>query len=167
MQVTAPGRGQLIVRGPQNITQYYLSDKAPMYDGGWLFARDVVDLSVDGWMQIVDRVDETILSGGENIYPQEVELFLKKHPLVEDAAIIGLPDEKWGEKVVALIIRKNEQLQEEDIESYCLESDELARFKRPRKVVFVEALSKNVFGKIERYKLVEQYSYLADPGGSV
>ena len=162
MQVTPPGRGQLIVKGPQNITQYYLSEKAPMYDDGWLFARDVVDLSDSGWMQIVDRVDETILSGGENIYPQEVEMFLKKHPLVEDAAVIGLPDAKWGERVIALIIRKNTELQEEDIEKYCLESDELARYKRPRKVVFVEELSKNVFGKLERYKLKEKYSYLAD-----
>ncbi len=162
LQVAHPGRGQLIVRGPQNITQYYLSEKTPLYDNGWLFARDVVDLSDAGWMQIVDRVDETILSGGENIYPQEVEMFLKKHPLVEDAAVIGLPDLKWGEKVIALIIRKSAELQEEDIESYCLESDELARYKRPRKVVFVEELSKNVFGKLERYKLKEQYGYLAD-----
>jgi fatty-acyl-CoA synthase len=161
MQITPPGRGQLIVRGPQNIRQYYLSQKAPIYDDGWLFARDVVDLGDSGWMQIVDRVDETILSGGENIYPQEVEMFLKKHPLVADAAVIGLPDAKWGERVIALIMRKSAELQEEDIENYCLESDELARYKRPRKVVFVEELSKNVFGKLERYKLKEQYGYLA------
>jgi fatty-acyl-CoA synthase len=162
VQITPPGRGQLIVKGPQNITQYYLSEKAPIYDDGWLFARDVVDLNDSGWMQIVDRVDETILSGGENIYPQEVEMFLKKHPLVADTAVIGLPDVKWGECVIALIIRKGAELQAEDIESYCLESDELARYKRPRKVVFVEELSKNVFGKLERYKLKKQYGYLAD-----
>ena len=162
-QVTPPERGQLIVRGPQNITQYYLSEKAPLYDDGWLFARDVVDFNESGHMQIVDRLDGTILSGGENIYPQEVEMFLKNHPLVEDVAVIGLPDEKWGERVIALIIRKSAELQEEDIEKYCLSSDELARYKRPRKVVFVEELSKNVFGKLERYKLKEQYGYLADP----
>jgi fatty-acyl-CoA synthase len=69
---------------------------------------------------------------------------------------------KWGERVIALIIRKHAELQEADIENFCLESDELARFKRPRKVVFVEELSKNVFGKLERYKLKEQYGYLAD-----
>ncbi len=138
-----------------------------MYDKGWLFARDVVDLSDAGWMQIVHRVDETILSGGENIYPQEVEMFLKKHPLVEDAAVIGLPDLKWGERVVALIIRKSAALQAEDIEIYCLESDELARYKRPRRVVFVEELSKNVFGKLERYKLKAQYAHLADQADDV
>jgi acyl-CoA synthetase (AMP-forming)/AMP-acid ligase II len=160
-QVPRGGRGQLIVRGPQNIPRYYLSEKAPMYDDGWLFARDVVDLKDSGWMQIVDRVDETVLSGGENIYPQEVEMFLKKHPLVEDVAVIGLPDVRWGERVIALIIRKSEELQEEDIEKFCLESDELARYKRPRQVVFVKELSRNVAGKLERYKLKEQYRYLA------
>lgn len=161
-QIAAPGRGQLIVRGPQNITQYYLSEKTPQYDDGWLFARDVVDIDNSGYMQIVDRVDETILSGGENIYPQEVEMFLKTHPLVEDVAVIGLPDARWGEKVVALIIRKSAELDEAAIENYCLQSDELARFKRPRQVVFVQELSKNVFGKLERYKLKDQYLHLAD-----
>lgn len=161
-QVTLPGRGQLIVKGPQNISQYYLSEKKPMLDDGWLFARDVVDVNESGWMQIVDRVDQTILSGGENIYPQEVEMFLKKHPLIEDVAVIGVSDMKWGEKVVALVVRKSPELQEADIEKFCLETDELARYKRPRKVLFVQELSKNVFGKLERPKLKEQYRYLAD-----
>lgn len=161
-QIAAPGRGQLIVRGPQNITEYYMSEKTPQYDDGWLFARDVVDINELGYMQIIDRVDETILSGGENIYPQEVEMFLKSHPLVADVAVIGLPDTKWGERVVALIVSKNTELDERGIEKFCLESDELARFKRPRQVVFVKELSKNVFGKPERYKLKAQYMYLAD-----
>jgi long-chain acyl-CoA synthetase len=161
-QVVFPGRGQLIVKGPQNISEYYLSEKKPMLDDGWLFARDVVDVNEFGWMQIVDRVDQTILSGGENIYPQEVELFLKKHPLVEDVAVIGVPDMKWGEKVVALIVRKSEELREEDIEKFCVATDELARYKRPRKVLFVEELSKNVFGKLERPKLKDRYRHLGD-----
>ena len=161
-QIAAPGRGQLVVKGPQNITEYYLSEKTPQYDDDWLFARDVVDINEFGFMQIIDRVDETILSGGENIYPQEVEMFLKSHPLVADVAVIGLPDEKWGERVVALIIGKSTELNQGEIERYCLESDELARYKRPRQVVFVEELSKNVFGKLERYKLKEKYKYLAD-----
>jgi long-chain acyl-CoA synthetase len=161
-QITPPGRGQLIVKGPQNISQHYLSDQKPELDDGWLFARDVVDVNESGWMQIVDRVDQTILSGGENIYPQEVELFLKKHPLIEDVAVIGVPDMKWGEKVVALVVRKSNDLKEEDIEKFCLEHDEFARYKRPRKVVFVQELSKNVLGKLERAKLKEQYRHLGE-----
>ncbi|MGD0238463.1 MAG: AMP-binding protein [Syntrophorhabdales bacterium] len=161
-QITPPGRGQLIVKGPQNISQFYMSEKKPDLDDGWLFARDVVDVNGSGWMQIVDRVDQTILSGGENIYPQEVESFLRKHPLIEDVAVIGVPDMKWGEKVVALVVRKSNELQEEDIEKFCLEHEELARYKRPRKVVFVEELSKNVLGKLERAKLKEQYRHLGE-----
>jgi len=156
--VAAPGRGQLIIRGPQNAGQYYLSDKSPLYDDGWLFARDVVDINQSGYMQIIDRVDETILSGGENIYPQEVEMFLKKHPEIEDAAVIGIPDPTWGEMVVALIVRKHDDLREELVEKYCLESGELARYKRPRKVIFVDELPKNIFGKTERHQLMAKYS---------
>ena len=156
-QVAKPGRGQLIVKGPQNIHRYYLSDVTPRYSDGWLFARDVVDVGPTGYMQIIDRVDETILSGGENVYPQEVEMFLKKHPLVADAAVIGVPDPQWGERVVALIVRKNATVDEQAIESWCVTSEELARYKRPRQVIFVDELPKNVFGKTERYKLKEQY----------
>ena len=136
----------MIVKGPQNISQHYLSEQKPELDDGWLFARDVVDVNDSGWMQIVDRVDQTILSGGENIYPQEVELFLKKHPLIEDVAVIGVPDMKWGEKVVALVVRKSNELQEGDIEKFCLEHDEFARYKRPRKVVFVRGPEQECFG---------------------
>ena len=155
--ITPPGRGQLIVRGPQNVERYYLSDQAPPYRGGWLYARDVVDVNSSGYMQIVDRLDETILTGGENVYPQEVEAVLKSHPLVEDAAVIGLPDPRWGEAVVAVVVRRSPAVTEEDLEAYCLSSDELARYKRPRRIIFVEEIPKNVFGKVERYKLRVRY----------
>jgi len=161
-EVAHPGRGQLVVSGPQNVKAYYKSDQAPRYHDDWLYARDVVDFTASGYMQIVDRVDDTILSGGENIYPQEVEMVLRDHPLVEDAAVIGLPDERWGQIVVALIVRKSDELDEQAIEAYCLGSDALARYKRPRRVLFVDALEKNVFGKIERYKLREKYAWLTD-----
>lgn len=161
-RIVPPGRGQLIVRGPQNITQYYLSEKAPLYGDGWLFARDVVDLAPSGYMQILDRVDETILTGGEIVYPQEVEMFLEQHPSIVAAAAIGLPDPKWGEIVVALIVRNSQTLDAEAVERHCLESEELARYKRPRRVIFVDALPQNVFGKLERYKLREQYRALPE-----
>ncbi len=161
-EVVPPERGQLVVAGPQNVRSYYVSDKAPRYHEDWLYARDVVDFTPSGYMQIVDRVDDTILSGGENVFPQEVEMVIRDHHLVEDAAVIGLPDDRWGEIVVALIVRKSDDLNEEAIENFCVESDRLARYKRPRRILFVDALEKNVFGKIERYKLREKYAALAD-----
>lgn len=157
-EVPRPGRGQLVVRGPQNIQGYYMSDKTPRIKDGWLFARDVVDVSIEGYLQIVDRVDSTILSGGENVYPQEVEMFLKRHPAVEDVAVTGVADERWGERVVALIVSNDPNLTEQDIDNWCLEhSGELARYKRPRQIAFVNELPKNVFGKLERYKLKDRF----------
>ena len=157
-EVPKPGRGQLLVAGPQNIKHYYKSDAAPRYMDGWLYARDVVDIDAAGYMQIVDRVDSTILSGGENVYPQEVEMFLKKHPAIDDVAVTGVADQRWGERVVALIVSHDPSLDGQQIENWCLEnSSELARYKRPRQVVFVDELPKNVFGKLERYKLKEKF----------
>lgn len=165
--VAGPGRGQLVVKGPQNIEHYYMSDMVPRIEDGWLFTRDVVDLNPDGYMQIVDRVDSTILSGGENVYPQEVEMFLKKHPAVEDVAVTGVPDPKWGEKVVALVVSSDPNLDEVGIEKWCIEnSGGLARYKRPRSVVFVSELPKNVFGKLERYKLKDKFNAVLTDGES-
>ncbi|NNN19957.1 MAG: acyl--CoA ligase [Acidimicrobiaceae bacterium] len=157
-EVSRPGRGQLVVKGPQNVQRYYMSDLAPRFTDGWLFARDVVDIGSAGYLQIIDRVDSTILSGGENVYPQEVEMFLKTHPSIEDAAVTGIADPTWGERVVALVISNDPELTEQDIESWSLEnSAKLARYKRPRQIVFVSSLPKNVFGKLERYKLKDEF----------
>ena len=135
-----------------------MSDLAPRFTDGWLFARDVVDIGSAGYLQIIDRVDSTILSGGENVYPQEVEMFLKTHPSIEDAAVTGIADPTWGERVVALVISNDPELTEQDIESWSLEnSAKLARYKRPRQIVFVSSLPKNVFGKLERYKLKDEF----------
>lgn len=97
-RIRTPGRGQIILKGPQNIKDYYCSSEKPVLKDDWLFARDVVDVDEQGYMQIVDRVDESIISGGENVYPQEVELFLQRHPLIADVAVFGVPDKKWGGK---------------------------------------------------------------------
>lgn len=162
--VIPPGRGQLIVRGPQNIERYYLSDQAPPYRQGWLYARDVVDVGSSGYMQVVDRLDETILTGGEIVYPQEVEAVLTSHPLVEDAAVIGVADPEWGEAVVAVVAPKTPDLTESDLEAHCLASGVLARYKRPRRVIFAEQIPRNVFGKVERYKLRARYGGRETPG---
>lgn len=152
--LTGPGEGQLINRGPQCVGEYYCTpDEKLRARDGWQYARDVVRLDADGYIFPVDRIDNVIISGGENVYPQEVEFFLSKHPLVADVAVCGMADEKWGQTVKALIVPREPGLTAEEIDRYCRESSELPRYKRPRVIEFVQALPRNVLGKIDRTAL--------------
>lgn len=157
--VPVPGRGQVIIKGPQTISSYYQNqgDEVKIRDG-WFYTRDIVEVDSDGYMYIVDRVDNIIKSGAQNIYPQEVESVLLKNPDIQEAVVLGVPDEKWGETVLALIKPKTQGLTPEKIDSYCRQSKELANFKRPRIFEFVDSLPRNVFGKVEREKLKKIYS---------
>jgi fatty-acyl-CoA synthase len=152
--ISAPGEGQLINRGAQCISEYYRTPGETLgIRDGWQFARDVVRVDGDGYLYPVDRIDNLIISGGENIYPQEVEFFLSKHPLVEDVAVCGAPDEKWGQVVKALIVRRTPDLTAEEVDRYCRESNVLPRYRRPRVIEFVDAVPRNILGKIDRTKL--------------
>ena len=152
--IAAPGEGQLINRGPQCITEYYCTPSERLRGrDGWQYARDIVRVDSEGYIYPVDRVDNVIISGGENIYPQEIEFFLSKHPLIADVAVCGVPDEKWGQIVKALVVRRAPGLTAEEVDRYCLESSELPRYKRPKLVEFVDALPRNVLGKIDRTAL--------------
>jgi fatty-acyl-CoA synthase len=152
--ITAPGEGQLVNRGPQSIAEYHCTPGEELRArGGWQYTRDVVRLDAEGYIHPVDRVDNVIITGGENVYPQEVEFFLSKHPLVADVAVCGVADEKWGQAIKALVVRRSSELTAEALERYCLESGELARHKRPRIVEFVDSLPRNVLGKIDRTAL--------------
>ncbi len=149
--IAAPGEGQLISRGPQSVTEYYCTPEERLRArDGWQYTRDIVRLDAGGFLHPVDRVDNVIISGAENIYPQEVEFFLSKHPQVADVAVCGVPDEKWGQVVKALIVRRTPELDAAEIERYCVESSELSRHKRPKIVEFVDALPRNILGKIDR-----------------
>ncbi len=149
--VTPPGEGQLITRGPQSIVEYFCSSEEKLKaKGGWHYTRDVVRIDTDGYLYPVDRMDNVIISGAENIYPQEVEFFLGKHPQIADVAVFGIPDPKWGQAVKAQIVRRSPDLTAEDIEKYCLESTALPRHKRPRSVEFVDSIARNILGKIDR-----------------
>jgi fatty-acyl-CoA synthase len=152
--IAVPGEGQLINRGPQCIEAYYCSPQEKLNTcGGWQYTRDVVRVDHDGYIYPVDRMDNVIISGGENIYPQEIEFFLSKHPGIADVAICGAPDEKWGQVVKALIVRRIPDLTADDVERYCLQNGELARYRRPRIIEFVDCLPRNVLGKIDRTAL--------------
>ncbi len=152
--IPAPGEGQLINRGAQCVSEYYCTPAEALHArDGWQFARDVVRVDSDGYLYPVDRIDNLIISGGENIYPQEIEFFLSKHPLIGDVAVCGAPDEKWGQVVKALIVRRTPELTTDEVDRYCLESNDLPRYKRPRVIEFVDAVPRNVLGKIDRRNL--------------
>ena len=104
----------------------------------------------DGDLFVSGRVDDMIISGGENIHPVEVEEVLARHPGVRDVAVVGLPDDKWGERVVAFVVPRDAGLAEAALDHYCLESPDLANFKRPRRIVFVDEIPKTASGKILR-----------------
>jgi long-chain acyl-CoA synthetase len=119
--------------------------------GGWLHTGDVGAFDADGYLSLKDRSKDVIISGGSNIYPREVEEVLLKHAAVREVSVIGRPDAEWGEIVVAYVVGKAPT---QDLDNLCL--SEIARFKRPKDYVFVEALPKNNYGKILKTDLRER-----------
>jgi 2-furoate---CoA ligase len=117
---------------------------------GWYFTGDMGYVDDAGDLFVSGRVDDMIISGGENIHPVEVEEVLARHPEVRDVAVVGLPDDKWGERVVAFVVPREAGLDATALDRYCLESPDLANFKRPRRIVFVEEIPKTASGKILR-----------------
>jgi 2-furoate---CoA ligase len=123
--------------------------------GGWYHTGDVGRLDEDGDLWILGRVDDMIVSGGENIHPLEVEDVLARHPKVAEVAVIGAPDDRWGQRVVAVVVADGE-VSSDELDGWCLESERLARFKRPRDYRFVDALPKSASGKILRRLLSDE-----------
>jgi 2-furoate---CoA ligase len=123
--------------------------------GGWYYTGDLGRLDADGDLWIVGRVDDMIISGGENVYPLEVEDVLARHPGVREVAVVGAPDDRWGHRVVAYVVGEGE-LTAEELDAHCLASERLARFKRPREYRFVEDLPKSPSGKLLRRFLREE-----------
>lgn len=151
-----PGEsGEIMVRGP-GMGEGYLGDpdvSSNLIVDGWLRTKDVATLDEDGYPVVIDRVDNMLNSGGENIYPQEVERVLETHPEVDDVGVVGLPDDHWGQRIAAVISSTND-LSEEELETYCLESDALADFKRPRSYEFTaDELPRTETGTLERESL--------------
>jgi 2-furoate---CoA ligase len=122
---------------------------------GWYFTGDMGYLDEAGDLYVSGRVDDMIISGGENIHPVEVEEVLARHPQVRDVAVVGEPDERWGERVVAFVVPADPALTEAALDRHCLDSPDLANFKRPRRVVFVSEIPKTASGKILRRLLRE------------
>ncbi len=154
-QEVGPGRtGEIVTRGPHVMKEYLnLADETEKaFKNGWFHTGDVARVDQEGFITIVDRKKDVIISGAENIYPKEIENVLNKHPKIKEAAVFGIPDEKWGESVCAAVILKEDgSLTEEEIISYCKEN--LASYKKPRTVRFYDSLPRNPLGKVQKGEL--------------
>src|SRR3954468_20253588 len=144
--------GEIICRGDVVMPGYWSNPEATAATmrGGWLHTGDVGVFDIDGYLTLKDRLKDTIISGGSNIYPREVEEVLLKHARVREASVIGRPHPEWGEVVVAYVVG---DARPAELDALCL--GEIARFKRPKDYVFVDALPKNNYGKILKTELRE------------
>lgn len=149
--------GELAVKGPGVMKCYFNDEKATretLYDG-WLMTGDMAYEDEDGFLFLVDRKKDVIISGGENLYPVQIEDFLRKNDNIKDAAVIGLPDDRLGEIAAAIIeLKEGAECTEDDIDEFCLD---LPRYKRPHKIIFAD-VPRNPTGKIEKPVLRERYS---------
>lgn len=150
--------GELQVRGPQVMTGYWNKPEATAetLKDGWMHTGDAAKMDERGYIYIQDRIKDMIVSGGENIYPAEVENALFQHPAVADAAVIGIPSEQWGESVMAfLVLQGEEKPTTEELIEFCRER--LAGYKLPRQVELVDVLPRNASGKVLKNQLREPY----------
>ena len=126
---------------------------------GWLHTGDIAVVDEDGFVFIRDRIKDMIISGGENIYPAEIEDVLIAHPGVADAAVIGMPSARWGESPLAVVVRADPELDEATVLAHC--DGRLARYKLPRQVLFTDAIPRNPTGKALKRMLREQFPVTA------
>ncbi len=152
--VPADTPGELLLKGPMVMPGYWNNESATRKAivGGWFHTGDMVRQDEEGYLFVVDRIKNMFISGGENVYPAEVERVLLSHERVSEAAVIGVPDEKWGEVGIAFVVcREGGDLTEEGVLAHCRRA--LAKFKVPKYVRFVAELPKNDTGKINRQAL--------------
>ena len=148
--------GELCVQGPGVMKCYYHNPDATaeVLKDGWLHTGDMAKQDEEGFYFLVDRKKDVIISGGENLYPVQIEDFLAAHPKIHDVAVIGLPDKRLGEIAAAIIqVKQGMECTAEEIDRFCLD---LPRYKRPRKIIFAD-VPRNPTGKIEKPKLRQIY----------
>lgn len=158
--VAANERGEICLRGPNIMKGYWNRPEATakaIDAEGWFHSGDIGYLDDEGYLYICDRVKDMVISGGENVYPAEVESVLFAHEAIAEVAVIGLPDEKWGEAVTAIAaLHEGQNLTLEELRTFA--ADKLARYKLPLRLHFVDALPRNPAGKVLKFKLREQFA---------
>ena len=152
--------GQLIVRGPQAMQGYWNKpfETQKKLKAGWIYTGDLFSRDAEGFYYFHGRADDMIVSGGENIYPREVEDVLYRCPGVQEAAVVGLPDEKWGQVVTAFVVASDPALTAEKVDAFCKTSDDIAPYKRPKRYYFVDALPMNPSGKVLKRELIAAHA---------
>ena len=150
--------GEVLVKGPHVMVGYWNREEATADTivDGWLHTGDVATMDAEGYVTIVDRVKDMLISGGENVYPAEIESVLLGHDKVADAGVIGVPSEKWGESPLAVIVAKDDSLTADDVIEFC--SGRLAPFKAVKTVQFVDELPRNPSGKILKRELRDRFA---------
>jgi fatty-acyl-CoA synthase len=153
--------GELVLRGPNVFAGYWglPAETAEAFRGGWFHTGDLARADADGFVTLVDRKKDMIISGGENVYPIEVEQALYAHEAVADVAVIGVPDQRWGETVLAVVVRSggpDDTVQADKLIAHT--RDRIAHFKCPSRVEFVDELPRNATGKLLKRELRERFT---------
>lgn len=155
MPVNEPG--ELITRSKHNMIAYWNREKATAETlrDGWLYTGDIARMDADGYVFIADRSKDMIISGGENIYPAEIEGVLLTHPKIREVAVIGQPSAKWGESPLAVVVKADPSLSEAEVLGFA--NGKLSRFKLPKAAVFIDEIPRNPSGKVLKRLLREQF----------
>ena len=156
LEGAAPNVGEVWLRGPA-LVQHYWPRQPALDEQGWFHSGDVAEIDETGCWTIVGRSKDMIISGGENIYPAEIESLLAQHPAVTECAVVGLPDARWGERVVAVVVLRDQPSVTDD-ELLTMVRERLARYKHPRELVRWTALPKTALGKVQKAALKERLS---------
>lgn len=159
--ISENGEGEVVVKSDILLKEYWNRPDATRaaFDNGWFRTGDIGEIDDEGYLYIKDRLKDMIISGGENIYPAEIESVIIGIPGVNEVAVIGLADEKWGEIACAIVVADQSAVSEQHIVEFC--GTRLARYKMPKKVIFAEFIPRNPTGKILKRVLREQYSAAA------
>ena len=157
-EVVAPGQsGELCTRG-YSVMHGYWDDPAKTAEAidaeGWMHTGDLATMDAEGYVNIVGRIKDLVIRGGENIYPREIEEFLYRHPAIQDVQVVGVPDAKYGEELCAwVIVKPGQTLDEDAVRAFC--KGQIAHYKVPRHIRFVDAFPMTVTGKIQKFKIRE------------
>jgi acyl-CoA synthetase (AMP-forming)/AMP-acid ligase II len=151
--------GEIVARGQRMMAGYWQQEEATRdtIRSGWIYTGDLGYWDEDNYIYLSGRAKDFIKRGGEMVSPEEVEQVLMSHPQVDDAAVIGVVDIQWGEEVRAIVVRRSDHLEEDELVEFCREK--LSSFKRPRSIVFTDELPRNVMGKVMKRDLREEFGY--------